>query len=137
MSKKKIPRAGFIPFYLEDGEIYVMTMKPSDSRYGGDKFQLAKGKVESGETSQFAAEREASEELGLKRDNLKNSVYLGRFLGYTDVFYGEVIDKDDFGKTTYETKEARWMPLAEFLKVGRSIHIPIFRAFQREVSRNE
>ena len=135
MAKKKIPRAGFIPYYIEDDTVHVMLMKPSDTKYGGDRFQLAKGKVDDGEKSEEAATREAHEELGLKASNLKSKTYLGRFLGYTDVYYGEIIDKDDFDETTYETAETKWMPIEEFLKVGRSIHIPIFRAFHRDLIR--
>lgn len=129
MAKKKILRAGFIPYYIENKNVYVMLMKPSDEKYGGDKFQLAKGRVESGETSLEAALREANEELGLKYSNIEDISYLGTFLGYTDVYYGKVIDKNDFQETTYETGETAWMTVEEFLDKGRDLHKPLFKKF--------
>jgi 8-oxo-dGTP pyrophosphatase MutT (NUDIX family) len=133
MKHRKAPRAGLIPYYIENDEIYFMLMKPSDSRYGGDEFQLAKGKVEEGETSYVAAYREAYEELGLLRRNMREQEYLGCYLGYTEVYYSEIIDKDDFTETTYETSETTWMTLDEFLKCGRGIHKKIFREFVGKV----
>lgn len=138
MAKKKIRRAGFIPYYIEQGEIYFLLMKPSDNKYGGDKFQIAKGKIEdNGETSFEAAIREASEELGLKESNVMRSKYLGTFLGYTEIFFGKIRDKDDFTGTTYETGETTWMNLDEFIKNGRTIHIPIIRSFIRAATKVE
>lgn len=134
---RKAPRAGFLPYYVEDGKLYVMFMKPSDSNFGGDCFQIAKGKVDPGETAEDAAKREASEEIGLKIANLDTMKYFGTFLGYTELYYGRVIDKDDFGPHDYETGETKWMDVEEFSKVGRSLHIPIVKALAREVSKYE
>jgi 8-oxo-dGTP pyrophosphatase MutT (NUDIX family) len=131
---KKVPRAGLIPFVIENGELLMLMMQPSDADYGGDKFQIAKGKVEEGETSNQAAVREASEELGLVPSNLRNLEYLGKFLGYTDIFYGEIEDKNNFGETTYETGATKWMTIEEFLSSGRGLHKPIIKAFQRAIS---
>jgi len=44
---------------------------PSDPAYGGDKFQIVKGRVDNNEDIEVATIREASEELGLKKDNIK------------------------------------------------------------------
>jgi|TARA_R110000851_G_scaffold152407_1_gene294028 8-oxo-dGTP pyrophosphatase MutT (NUDIX family) len=134
MRQRKAPRAGFIPYYIENGEIYFMLMKPSDPMYGGTEFQLAKGKVEEGESSVEAAYREANEELGLLSDNIISGVHLGCFLGYTEVYYGEVIDRDNFIETTYETSETAWMTIGEFLQYGRKLHKPIFKKFIDEVN---
>jgi hypothetical protein len=49
--KKLTFRAGTIPYIIEDGEVKMMFMRPSNSEYGGDAFQLAKGKVEDGESN--------------------------------------------------------------------------------------
>lgn len=130
---RKVPRAGFIPYYRKDDQLYMMFMLPSDSKYGGSKFQIAKGKVEDGETPEEAAIREAGEELGLRKNNLISVYHLGKFLGYTDVYFGEVKNMEDFDETTYETAETTWMTPAEFLKSGRSIHIPIVKSMLRHV----
>ena len=63
-NKTLVYRAGTIPYVNEGGEIKMMFMIPSNSEYGGDQAQIAKGKVEDGETTEFAAIREAKEELG-------------------------------------------------------------------------
>ena len=135
--KRKSPRAGFIPYIVNGGVVFIMFMKPSDSKYGGDSFQIAKGKVDPGEKHVDAAIREASEELGLKKSNLETIEYLGKFLGYTDIYYGRVINKDDFDPYNYETGDTKWMNIDEFLKIGRSIHIPIIREFWESVTKHE
>jgi len=134
---RKAPRAGYLPYYVEGGKMYVMFMKPSDSAYGGDCFQIAKGKVDPGETAEEAAKREAHEELGLKSSNLDTHKHFGTFLGYTELYYGRVKDRDDFDPFTYETGETRWIEVSEFYKIGRSLHIPIIKSLAREVARFE
>ena len=134
---RKAPRAGFLPYYVEGGKMYVLFMKPSDSRYGGDCFQIAKGKVDPGETSEDAATREAHEELGLRMDNLDTLKYFGTVLGYTELYYGRIKDKDNFDPFHYETGETKWLEVSEFASVGRSLHIPIIKAVAREVTKYE
>lgn len=131
---KRVPRAGFIPYFIENGEMRMMFMRPSDVKYGGREFQIAKGKVEDGEYAENAALREAGEELGLLRSNIVSVDYLGLFLGYTEIYYGPVRNMDDFGETTFETAETIWMTPEEFFKTGRSIHVPIIKSFLRKVS---
>ena len=131
---RKTPRAGFIPYFFKNGEIHMMFMKPSDSKYGGNEFQIAKGRVEDGEHAKDAALREAGEELGLRSNNVVSINHLGTFLGYTDIFYGPIKDMEDFGKTTFETSETTWMTPEEFFNTGRSIHIPIIKSLLRKVS---
>jgi 8-oxo-dGTP pyrophosphatase MutT (NUDIX family) len=134
MSKKRIPRAGFIPYIIDNDTVKILFMKPSNANYGGPDFQVAKGKIEKGEDAETAAIREASEELGLKPKNVKKVKYLGKFLGYTEVFYGEIIDKDNFTEFTYETEETKWMTVEEFLESGRKIHRPIVKAFLKAIN---
>ena len=133
--KKKIPRAGFIPYYQadSDSDLQIMVMVPSDPSYGGDKPQIAKGKIDPGENAKEAALREASEEVGLVQSNVVSTHYLGTFLGYTEIFYGEIKDPDNFTGTTYETDESYWVSVDDFLKEGRDIHKPIVRAFLRAI----
>jgi len=80
MKNKKIYRAGLIPYIVENNEIMMLFMKPSDSKYGGNLFQIAKGKLEKDESFEQAAIREAGEELGFTKLNMANSIYdLGNF----------------------------------------------------------
>jgi 8-oxo-dGTP pyrophosphatase MutT (NUDIX family) len=132
--KKIIARAGFIPYYKKDGQVYILCMKPSDPAYGGDAFQIAKGRVDPGENTKQTAIREAGEELGLIPSNIKAIKHLGVFLGYTDMFYGEVKDKDNFTHTTHETENTKWMTVEEFFKEGRSLHRDVIKAFAAAIA---
>jgi 8-oxo-dGTP pyrophosphatase MutT (NUDIX family) len=134
MKRKKIARAGFIPYYVENETIYVLMMKPSNAKYGGTQFQIAKGKIEAGEDAETAALREAKEEIGLLASNVVSVHYLGRYLGRTSIFYGEIKDKNNFIDTTYETDVTKWMSIEEFLKDGRDIHKFILRELREELT---
>lgn len=121
-------RAGFIPYIIENGEPLFFFMKPSNPSFGGPLFQIAKGGLEKGETAIEAALREAKEELGLKRSNVKDDtiklVWRGKMRGAEEsyilyVFIGEVSKKDKFGETTHETDETAWLTAKEFSKQGR------------------
>lgn len=131
---RKIPRAAYIPYYKEDNEIYIMIMIPSDPNYGGSYPQLAKGHIEDNESPKEAAIREAEEEVGLKRKNIVKTHYLGTFLGYTEVFYGEVHSPTDFGETTSETGDSYWIEVNDFFNSGRDIHKPIVHEFLKAIS---
>lgn len=134
MAKKKVYRAGMIPFIIEDDEIQMFFMKPSKAKYGGDVFQIAKGKMEEGEDAQETATREAQEELGLFTGNIEGDIIdLGTFLGRTTVFLCQIKDKDLFGIPHYETSETAWMTEDEFLQSGRDIHKPVIKAAIRKI----
>ncbi len=138
MAKNKQKRGGVIPYHIEeDGTIKMMFMKPSDSKYGGADYQIAKGKIEDGESDEDGAFREAQEELGLFAPNTKNRVCLGTFLGRTAFFVAEVIDmsKDKFGDTTKETESVKWMTPEEFQKEGRDLHKSVVKAAVREIEK--
>lgn len=138
MAKKKVARSAFIPYFVcDDGTIKMLFMMPSESKYGGSKYQLCKGKVDPGENHVQAAIREAEEELGLIKSNLNFFDNLGKFLGYTEVYYGEVFDMDNFGEYCFETSSTKWMTFEEFYKEGRSIHIPVIRALERVIASSE
>lgn len=124
--KNKIYRAGLLPYCTNDsGDIEFLFMKPADPQYGGDQFQIAKGKIEEGESDKEAAVREASEELGLLTDNIVKVFKLGVFLGRTTLFVARIRDRGRFNTPHFETGETKWMTAIEFCKMGRSIHIPI------------
>jgi 8-oxo-dGTP pyrophosphatase MutT (NUDIX family) len=129
MKNKRVPRAGLIPYIIEDNIVKMMLMKPSNPKYGGNQFQIAKGKVDEGEISIDAATREANEELGLTKENCGEVLLLGTYMRYTDVYFTRVNSSapSHFIDTTYETGETIWYTFDEFYKNGRSIHIPIIR----------
>lgn len=131
------PRGGAIPYIIEDGEIKMMFMKPSDPKFGGEAFQVAKGKIDKGEDIRTGSFREASEELGLFMGNIDREHKLGKFLGKIHVYLCRVKDKELFGDPDYETGAVTWMTLDEFMADGRDIHRPIVQAAHRWITRNE
>lgn len=122
MNTKKVYRAGVIPYIVEDQQVKMMFMKPSDAEWGGTEFQLGKGKVEEGETTKEAALREAGEELGLFKSNIIHFEELGTFLGRTTVFIAKVKDKEFFGQPNFEVDKTAWMTYEEFMESGRELH---------------
>lgn len=135
--KKKINRAGVVPYIIEDGVIKMLFMLPSKAEYGGGVFQIAKGKFEEGETAEEAAFREASEELGLFLPNVSEKWKLGKFLGRTHVYVAKIKDKDQFGEPHFETRETKWMTPEEFQKTGRNLHKPVIKAVVRMIEDKE
>lgn len=129
--KSKLYRAGLLPYIVEDGHIKFLFMKPADPRFGGDRFQIAKGKVEDGESKEEAALREASEELGLVLDNIDAPVYLGDYLGRTSFYVAAVRNKTNFNQPHFETGETAWLSVSEFQNVGRALHVPIVQIAAR------
>ncbi len=123
---ENIFRAGIIPYvYDTNGNIQFMFMKPSDPKFGGPDWQIAKGRVEGDDDNLSTAIREGFEELGLKESNIVNVVELGVFLGRTCVFICRVHDKNDFDQFHYETGAVIWLTVDEFKKVGRRLHLEI------------
>lgn len=135
MSRKKIYRAGVIPFVKEGDEVRMMFMKPSKPKYGGDTFQIAKGKQEEGEDIKDTALREAKEELGLFEGNIKQLDKVGEFLGRTSVYIAHIKDKTMFGDPHFETGEIAWLTEDEFMDVGRDLHKPVVKAAYRKITK--
>ncbi len=133
--KKTVYRAGVIPFKHVDGELRMMFMRPSEAKYGGDKFQIAKGKIDPGETPLEAALREGKEELGLFSGNIIFTKPLGGpMLGRTYFFIAEIKDIDAFGDPHFETKETKWMTESEFMAIGRDLHRVVVKAAVRMIA---
>jgi len=139
MTKKVIYRSGVIPYFVSehDNEIYMLFMRPSEPKFGGDTFQISKGKHEIGETAEEAAFREAREELGLFEGNVRSVHELGTFLGRTTIFLAEIHLKDWFGDPHFETAETKWMTPQQFYDVGRVLHKPIVKAAVRRIELEE
>ena len=135
--KKLVYRAGTIPYIIEDGQVLMMFMKPSDPEYVGDTFQIAKGKIEEGEDTQTAGLREAKEELGLFIGNVTNVEELGQFMGRTTVYIARVKTRDLFGEPGFETGSVAWMTIEQFCQVGRDLHRPVVREAYRRICKNE
>lgn len=135
-----IYRAGMIPYFVEsDGSIQMLFMIPSNYEYGGKCFQIAKGKVESEDTSFYnAALREAKEELGLFSGNIISAQEVGMILGRTALYVAKVKNKDLFGLPSDETLATKWMSLSEFKESeGRDLHKPIVSQCHRLIQKIE
>jgi len=132
---KKIYRAGVIPFIEENGEVHMLFMKPSIPKFGGDSYQIAKGKKEEGESMEDTALREGQEELGLFEGNIIRLEEIGVWLGRTTFYIAQIKDKELFGDPHHETCSVKWLTLSEFVNEGRSLHIPIVKAAHRRIKR--
>jgi len=130
-------RAGMIPYIVENGEVYMMFMKPSDTMYGGDKFQLCKGVIEEGEDHRTAVLRESAEELGLRQSNMLSLTELGNFLGRTTVYVAKVKDRVSFDEPHFETSEVTWFTCDEFIKFGRELHAEIVQLADQVIRKEE
>jgi len=95
--------------------------------------QLAKGKVEEGETNLSAALREAQEEIGLFRGNVLRTEEVGTFMGRTTVFVSKIRDKGMFGEPSFETAGTCWLSAEEFDQIGRDLHRPVVRAAYKKI----
>lgn len=138
MTEKNRDRGGVIPYYINpDGKIMMMFMQPSDPKFGGFFFfQVAKGKLERGETPKEGAFREAKEELGLFMPNVVKSEPLGRF-GTIHIFVAKIKDPNMFGDTTDETGAVTWWTPEQFQAQGRSWQKPIVKAAVRKIKKLE
>lgn len=115
-------RAGVIPYMtFDDGNTRMLFMVPSDPAYGGDRFQIAKGKIDDGENIKQAALREGKEELGLRLNNIESSQYIGIHLGM-GIYVAKVKDSESFDRPHFETGDTRWMTIEEFDADGRELH---------------
>lgn len=133
-------KAGFLPYVLmADGPLF-MFMVSSNAYYGGDRPMISKGQVEVDEDDETAAIREAEEELGLIRANLRSSfrawseVCSGMCSSYLMTIYaGEVIDQSRFNTPHFETKETVWLTLQQFKERGRASHVPIVEQIHDQI----
>lgn len=135
--KKLVYRAGTIPYIVEEGVVHMLFMRPSNPDFGGDTFQIAKGKVEDGESNQEAALREAKEEIGLFIGNVSLTEEVGTFMGRTAVFVAKIKRRDMFGEPSFETSETRWLTAQQFNEEGRDLHRPVVKAAYRKICKLE
>ena len=136
-NKSLVYRAGTVPYIVEDGVVKMLFMRPSDPEYCGDRMQIAKGKIEDGESAFDAALREAKEETGLFLGNIIRTEEVGTFMGRTTVFVAKVKNKSMFGEPSFETSDVAWMTLDEFMEEGRELHRPVVQACYRAIQKIE
>lgn len=138
-------RAGFIPYFFEDGVPKFLFMTSSSAIHGSLLPSIAKGRVDDKETARQAGLREAEEELGLRKKNLINDtikpVFVGTMRGRYEsynftVFMGEVKDKDDFGPHDSEVGSTHWLSVKEYAKHGLATHLPIVRKAAKLLASN-
>jgi 8-oxo-dGTP pyrophosphatase MutT (NUDIX family) len=130
-------KAGVIPYTVEDGVLKMFFMKPSNAKFGGSQFQIAKGNIDPGESPDQAALREGVEELGLKLLNVMSLKKLTtqRITGLDEtymisVYAAKVRDPSNFSNPHYETKEVAWMTLDEYRATGRLNQLPIVQMLE-------
>jgi len=105
----------------------MMFMRPSNKKYGGPDFQIAKGKLEDGEDFRTASLREANEELGLKQSNVIELTDMGLFMGRTNIYVAKIADPTNFEHTTTETDAVTWLTYKQFINQGRALHKHVVR----------
>jgi 8-oxo-dGTP pyrophosphatase MutT (NUDIX family) len=141
---EKRARAGLIPYMRdESGELIFLMMVSSNSKFGGPRPMLSKGKIEEGETSFECAIREAEEELGLVRTNMIGSpellaeerVVLRSGAYKLTVYTVEIRDRWDFGKWCDETEYTEWHTLSSFQERGRKDHVKYVEQLAQQRSR--
>lgn len=121
-------KSGIIPYYIDNGDVEILLMKPSNPAYGGSDYQIAKGNVDGDESLEDTALREGEEELGLKRSNIININKIGsNFInGYElHVFTAKVNNKTDFNAPHYETGSVEWFKVNKLDKNIREDHYKI------------
>lgn len=145
MSISFTPKAGLIPYIWDkDGQLKMLFMVASDPKFGGSKPMISKGTIEEGEMPEFAAVREAAEELGLKQENIKGPLFR-IFEGHVtlrssnyalELFAAEVFSKTDFNKWDYETAFCTWMTNESFQVKGRRDHRPYVQTLVDLINNN-
>jgi len=113
-------RAGTLPYFVElNGQIKFLLMVPINPKYDA-KPQIAKGRIEDGEDMFKTAMREAKEELGLKKKNMKRTPLHIGIWDKTDIFIVEVKKKDMLKKIDKdEVKKTIWLTIEDYRKSGR------------------
>lgn len=140
---EKRARAGLIPYMrTADSSLQYLMMVSSDPKFGGPRPMISKGKIEPMEGVLDAAIREAEEELGLKRRNIRKGtirdladerVVLHSGAYDLTLFSCEIMDKYDFGKWCDETDYILWMTLDEFREHGRKDHVKYVELLEAKI----
>jgi len=135
-------RAGVIPYHIENGEIKMLFFIPSDPAYGGPNFQIAKGRVDEGETEKDSALREGFEEVGLNIENVKNvdlvTIEILQGMDNYDyeyhLFAVEVYNKENFSEFGFETGEIGWLTMEEYENKGRKSQLELVKKTYNKIN---
>lgn len=139
----EIKKAGFVPYVKEDDGVKFMFMVSSNAKFGGSKPMISKGHIDAGESIKQAAIREAEEELGLIKSNIRKKTLIEAWRGEVKgekqkygmvIFAAEMKEKDAFTLPGKETSHTVWMTLQEFLKHGRTAHHQIMADISKKIS---
>jgi len=135
-SEENMRRGAIIPYAIEDGEVYIALMKPSDPKYGGSDFQIAKGLQEPGESIEKTAIREGEQELGLDLPNDIKLIWDNKKSGIT--YFCVKVEMVGLKPAVneqgiMETGAARWFLLSEAEKIIRSFQKPVIRMLIRKL----
>lgn len=135
--EKKELRGAIIPYAIVDGEFYIALMKPSDPKYGGSDFQIAKGVQEGDESVEQTAIREGEQELGLKITNKPKLLWNNEKTGMN--YFMVKVDRvcelhpqvNEQG--IMETGEAKWFHISEAEKIIRDWQRPVINILKRRL----
>lgn len=134
--EEKVRRGAIIPYAIEDGEVYIALMKPSDPKYGGNDFQIAKGIQEPGESIEKTAIREGEQELGLDLPNNIKLIWDNKRGGIT-YFFVKVemvgLKPKENEEGIMETGSAKWFTINEAEKIIRDWQKPIIQMLMRRL----
>ena len=114
-----------IPYMKWENELYFLCMRPSNSIYGGSTYQFCKGRIEIGESSQIAAMREATEELGIVPYYGSQPVFVNRIMNDTCDLYICEYNFNSFPDSKDETVHTAFLSEREFQLIGRDWQKPI------------
>lgn len=131
-TQKKKVKAGLLPYYIKDDQVFVCLMVPSDPKYGGSDPQISKGNVEAGEDPLETAKREATEELGFKPELAKDYWPITTSpteSGKPVKFFAVEVTDTRFGTPHFETGAVHWLSIGQAFKQIRAWQRPIFGLF--------
>jgi 8-oxo-dGTP pyrophosphatase MutT (NUDIX family) len=136
LTENKRWKAGGIPFYKKDGEVFVCLVIPTDPAYGGTQPNIPKGNPDPGDDPKKTAIREVGEETGIP--NFKSVTPIGSkdVTGMTEsyqlyVFAMEVADRVALNPDWEVT--ADWYTLEDALKIIRPKQKSFLEAFAKLV----
>lgn len=134
--EEKVKRGAIIPYAIEDNEVYVALMKPSDPKYGGSDFQIAKGIQEPGESIEKTAIREGEQELGLDLSNDIKLIWDNKKGGIT-YFCVKVeivgLKPEANEQGIMETGSAKWFKIFDALTLIRTWQKPVIQMLIRRL----
>jgi len=132
-TKKDGPRAGLLPYYIKDNEIYIAFMVPSNPKFGGDKPQIAKGHIEPGYTAIETAIKEGHEELGYIHQHHYDVRLLWNDARTNIAWYFVKVDDTTLDKHCWETKQVVWIEINKAEKTIREWQRIVIKVLKRRL----